>query len=153
MPTRLGTRMRRAKWFQRLVHRVTHGGLIINTSSIMGYTALSTMARMRPLRPRSLRFAREQAAIDAWLEQALDAGSSDPELAREIIECQRVLKGYGATYEHGNDSFDKLMTAAGVLTGTPEAAQRLADLRSAALADEDGAALAAKLTDVGLLAS
>jgi indolepyruvate ferredoxin oxidoreductase beta subunit len=56
-----------------------------------------------------------------------------------------VLKGYGATFAHGVDSFDKLMTAARSLEGSPDAAARLADLRSAALADEDGVELQARL--------
>jgi len=147
MPSRLGARLRRAKWFQQLVHVLTNKGMIINTNSVMGYTALAMTARMRPLRPRSLRFVREQAAIEKWLELALVVGSTDPELAREIIECQRVLKGYGATYAHGKDSFDKLMTAAQMMAGMPDASTRLATLRSAALEDEDGAALAACLAE------
>ncbi|TSD94231.1 indolepyruvate oxidoreductase subunit beta family protein [Skermania sp. ID1734] len=145
MPSRLGARMARSNLFRRFVNKVTHKGMILNTSSVTGYTMLSTMARMRPLRPRSLRFVREQAAIEEWLGLALRAAETDPELAREIVECQRVLKGYGATYAHGNDSFEKLMTAATDLVGTPDAAERLADLRVAALADEDGARLRAKL--------
>lgn len=147
MPERLGARMRRSKLFQRLVHALTHKGMIVNTSSLTGYTVLSTLARLRPLRPRSLRFVREQAAIEAWLEQALNLGAEDPELGCEIVKCEGVLKGYGATYAHGSDSFEKLMTAARALAGTPGAAARLEDLRLAALADEDGAALAAKIAE------
>ncbi|MFJ7620615.1 indolepyruvate oxidoreductase subunit beta family protein [Rhodococcus erythropolis] len=145
MPSRLGAHMRRSKIFQRLVHAVTHKGLVLNTSSVHGYTILSTLARLRPLRPRSLRFVREQAAIDAWIEQAMAAAPVDADLAREIIECQRVLKGYGATYERGGDSFGDLMSASNALAGSPNAASLLAELRSAALADEDGTRLRAKL--------
>jgi indolepyruvate ferredoxin oxidoreductase beta subunit len=144
LPTALGATLRRSKSFQRIVHKVTHKGMILNTTSVLGYTVLTTMARCRPLRPRSLRFGREQAAIDAWIGQALSV-SDDGDLAREIVECQRVLKGYGATYEHGSDSFEKLMTAAGSLAGSADAAPRLAQLREAALADENGKALDAKL--------
>jgi indolepyruvate ferredoxin oxidoreductase beta subunit len=123
--------------------------MILNTTSLWGFALLTMMARCRPLRPRSLRFGREQAAIDQWIEQAL-AAVGDGELAREIVECQGVLKGYGATWEHGNESFTKLMAAARALKGTPHAAERLADLRSAALADEDGATLSAKLREYAL---
>jgi indolepyruvate ferredoxin oxidoreductase, beta subunit len=56
-----------------------------------------------------------------------------------------VLKGYGATYEHGSESFAKLMDTARSLTGSGDAAAQLAELRAAALADENGAALDAKL--------
>ncbi|MDJ0417472.1 indolepyruvate oxidoreductase subunit beta family protein [Rhodococcus opacus] len=150
MPSRLGARMHRSKWFQRLVGAITHKGMILNTSSVTGYTMLSTMARMRPLRPRSLRFVREQAAIEEWIEQALRAAATDADLGREIVECQRVLKGYGATYEHGGDSFGKLMSAAHALVGSPGAVTSLAGLRDAALADEDGARLDAKLAAMEL---
>ncbi|RZK69577.1 MAG: indolepyruvate oxidoreductase subunit beta family protein [Rhodococcus sp. (in: high G+C Gram-positive bacteria)] len=150
MPSRLGARMHRSKWFQRLVGAITHKGMILNTSSVTGYTMLSTMARMRPLRPRSLRFVREQAAIEEWIDQALQAAAIDADLGREIVECQRVLKGYGATYEHGGDSFTKLMSAAHALVGSPDAVTSLAGLRDAALADEDGARLDAKLATMKL---
>lgn len=145
MPTRLGAWMLRSKAVQKVVHATTHKGMILNTSSVLGYTLLSTMARARPLRPRSLRFGREQAAIEQWIEQALEAANVDADLAREIVECQRVLKGYGSTYSHGSESFAKLMSAARTLVGTSDAAQRLAKLRTAALADEDGIALDAEL--------
>jgi indolepyruvate ferredoxin oxidoreductase beta subunit len=145
MPTLLGKWMKRSKAVNKVVHKATHKGMILNTTSVAGYTLLTAMARVRPLRPRTLRFGREQAAIEQWTAQALRAARTDPELAREIVECQRVLKGYGATYEHGSESFAKLMKAAAELEGSPGAAARLAELRSAALADEDGAALDAKL--------
>ncbi|MFJ9369985.1 indolepyruvate oxidoreductase subunit beta family protein [Nocardia sp. NPDC101769] len=145
MPVRLGSILHRSNTFGRLVRRLTHRGMIVNTSSITGYTALSLTARLRPLRPRSLRYAREQEAIDQWLHTAAAAAALDAEFAREILECQRVLKGYGATYEHGAESFGKLMHAALALADHTDAAARLAALRAAALADESGAALTAEL--------
>ncbi len=147
LPTVLGASLRRSKTFQRIVHRATHKGMILNTTSVVGYTLLVIMARVRPLRPRSLRFGREQKAIEAWMEQALSVAPADADFAREIVECQRVLKGYGATYEHGAESFEKLMAAARSLTGRAGAAAQLADLREAALADEKGTTLDAKLAE------
>jgi indolepyruvate ferredoxin oxidoreductase beta subunit len=148
LPTWLGAPLRRSRAFQRIVHAATHKGMILNTSSVVGYTLLTTMARVRPLRPRSLRFVREQSAIEQWIDQSLEAAETDTDLAREMVECQRVLKGYGRTYEHGGESFGILMDAAGSLVGAPRAAARLADLREAALADEDGAALQAKVAQL-----
>jgi indolepyruvate ferredoxin oxidoreductase beta subunit len=147
LPVRLGAFLRRWKPFGRLVASVTRKGLIVNTSSITGYTVLAVLARLRPLRPRSLRFAREQAAIQEWLDLA---AAAEPELAAEILRCQNVLKGYGATYEHGSGSFTELVRAARTLTGTSGAAGTLAGLRSAALADEDGATLRARLAEARL---
>jgi indolepyruvate ferredoxin oxidoreductase beta subunit len=144
LPTRLGAFLHESLVFGRLVHRITHRGMILNTTSVVGYTLLSVMARMRPLRPRSLRFGLVQQEIEAWIDQALNS-AEDPALAREIVACQQVLKGYGSTHAHGHESFTKLMDAARSLRGAPNAAEQLAELRSAALEDEDGAALAALL--------
>lgn len=146
LPARLGAALRRSRAFQRLVATVTGNGMIVTTSSVSGYTALAVTARLRPMRPRSLRFGKEQAAIDQWLDTALSAADSDAGLATEVLACQGVLKGYGATHAHGTDSFEKLMRAARALSGRSDAAARLARLRGAALADENGAALEAALT-------
>ena len=148
LPTWLGRRLAASAPFSRLVGRLTRNGIVVNTTGIIGFTLLWLMARFRPLRPRSLRFGREQAAIDAWLDRAVHAATTDSELAREIVECQRVLKGYGATHHHGRKSFALLMDAVDApagLTGRPDAATELARLRAAALADEDGTALRAAL--------
>ncbi|WP_151772311.1 indolepyruvate oxidoreductase subunit beta family protein [Streptomyces abyssomicinicus] len=147
MPARLGAWLLRSRVFGRLVHLLTHRGLVLNTTSVTGFTALAVLARMRPLRPRSLRFVREQEAIDAWLDLALAKAADGPRLAREIIECQRVLKGYGATYAHGDDSFGLLMAAARELPAHDGSARRLEALRAAALADEDGATLREELAN------
>ncbi len=90
LPTALGAWLRSSPTFERLVHRATDKGMILNTTSVFGYALLTTMARCRPLRPRSLRFGHEQEAIDRWIARAL-AVVDDPDLAREIIECQGVL--------------------------------------------------------------
>jgi len=145
LPTALGRRLAASKGFATVVGKATRDGIVVNTTGIVGYSMLWTMARARPLRPRSLRFGREQEAIDAWLDRAVRLGATDPALAREVVECQRVLKGYGATHEHGRESFALLMEAVDAFTGSDDAAARLARLRTAALADEDGATLRSAL--------
>lgn len=145
LPAGLGARLRDSRWFPRVFGAVTDRGMILNTSSATGFTLLATMARCRPLRRRSLRFGREQAAIERWLAAAERVAGVDPDLAREIVRCQAVLKGYGATWERGTGIFAALMTAADDLLGTAGAAARLAELHDAALADEDGTALRAAL--------
>ncbi|OLM02034.1 Indolepyruvate oxidoreductase subunit IorB II [Pseudonocardia sp. Ae406_Ps2] len=150
LPYRLGKVLRRSRAFTRTVDRVTREGMVLDTTSVTGYAMLATMARMRPLRPRSLRFVEEQKAIEAWTALALGIAAEDTDLATEVVVCQKVLKGYGATYAHGNDSFALLCRAAGELRGRADAAAVLARLRSAALADEDGAALREQLSGAGL---
>jgi indolepyruvate ferredoxin oxidoreductase beta subunit len=145
LPARLGRWVTGSALSRRVIAKATRNGMTVNTTSATGFTALWVMAKMRPLRPRSLRFGREQAAIDEWLDLAAGTAADDYDLACEIIECQRVLKGYGRTHEHGSESFGLLMDAARRLRGRPDAAATLGRLRAAALDDEDGAALRAGL--------
>jgi indolepyruvate ferredoxin oxidoreductase beta subunit len=149
LPTRLGRRVAGSKWFGRVVGRLTRNGIVVNTTGALGFTLLWLMAMFRPLRPRSLRFGREQAAIDAWLRKVDAFGAADYDLACEILECQRVLKGYGETLHHGRESFGLLMEAVDGIAGSPDAAATLARLRADALADEDGTALRASLARLG----
>jgi indolepyruvate ferredoxin oxidoreductase beta subunit len=145
LPTWLGEPLGRSKAFRRLVYITTNKGMVLNTSSVGGYTLLSIMARARPLRPRTVRFVREQAEIETWMSRSLAIAPTDQELATEIVKLQHVLKGYGSTYAHGSESFALLMDAADSLAGTPGAGERLAELHEAALADEDGTKLKAEL--------
>jgi indolepyruvate ferredoxin oxidoreductase beta subunit len=148
LPTWLGHPLSRSQAFRKLVHATTHKGLVLNTSSVTGQTLLTILARTRPLRPRSVRFVREQEEIDGWMNRALVVAPTDQALAIEIVKLQHVLKGYGSTYEHGGESFALLMQAADALEGAPDAAARLAELHDAALADEDGTKLRAALADL-----
>ena len=152
LPTALGRRLERSKAFAAVVGKATRDGIVVNTTGIVGYSMLWTMARFRPVRPRSLRFGREQQAVDGWLDRAVRLGATDPELAREVVECQRVLKGYGATHEHGRESFALLMAAVDGFGDRTDGPAELRRLRAAALADEDGRALRAALGQVAVAA-
>lgn len=151
LPTALGRRLADSPLFRSAVDRIAGRGLVVTTTSVHGFTMLTTVARLQPLRPRSLRFGREQQAIEDWMELALRAAESDQALAGEILRCQQVLKGYGATHAHGSASFARLMVAARGLIGEPEAAATLSGLRVAALQDEDGRALQAALARQAVL--
>ena len=141
LPTALGRALEHNRAFAKAVDTVCHRGFIINTTSVWGYTTLSTLARMRPLRPRSLRFGREQVFIDTWLDTVTSVGRTDPALATEVIVAARVLKGYGQTHAHGVDSFGLLMEGLELVRGLPDAAERMRRLVDAAVADEDGGKL------------
>ena len=141
LPTRLGQWFAGSAFFHRVVGRLTRNGIVVNTTGIVGFTLLWLMAKFRPLRPKSLRFGREQAAIDSWLGLVVATAQTDYELACEILDCQRVLKGYGETHHHGWESFNLLMGAVETITDRDDAATVLRRLHAAALADEDGSAL------------
>lgn len=149
MPSALDKLLRHNKLFGAGVAFVGGDGIMIQTTSLQGYTTLAGLAGLRPMRPRTGRFKAEQELIDAWVARVVQAAAADPAFAVEIVMCARVLKGYGATHAHGHDSFDKLMRAATRLAGAADAAPRLARLREAALQDEDGVALARALVTDG----
>jgi indolepyruvate ferredoxin oxidoreductase, beta subunit len=147
LPTWIGHPLSRSGAFRKVVHATTHKGMRLNTSSVWGQSLLLILARTRPMRPRSVRFVREQEEIERWIAKALAVAATDQALASEIVKLQHVLKGYGSTYEHGSESFALLMEAAEGLVGSDGAAERLADLHEAALADETGVALREKLAE------
>jgi indolepyruvate ferredoxin oxidoreductase beta subunit len=71
---------------------------------------LRSLAALRPLRPHSLRFAREQQAIVAWLDTvltALQAGAHDA--ARDLARLPRLIRGYGDTHASGRASFERIL--------------------------------------------
>ena len=75
---------------------------------------------------------------------------SDYKLALELITCRRLVKGYSDTHARGSSKFDRLLRAAGLLKGRPEAASDLAALRAAALADPQGQQLKQRWALLGL---
>ena len=75
---------------------------------------------------------------------------TDRALALEELRCRRLVKGYSDTHARGSSRFDKLMQAARLLRGKPQAAQTLASLREAALKDAEGRALEQQLKALAL---
>lgn len=145
LPAGLGAKLRDSAAFAKLVHLVAHKGIVVNTTSVWGYTTLSTLARLRPIRPKSLRFVHEQGEIDGFLDQVCSVAHRDYELACELMCCVRVLKGYGETWERGEHSFAALRGAAEKVLGRSDGAATLARLREIALNDESGEKLASEV--------
>jgi indolepyruvate ferredoxin oxidoreductase beta subunit len=126
---------------RRFVERFTAKGRVVQTSSLGGFLLLYTLAGLRRFRRGSLRYAQENARIEAWLQAVHAAAPTDPALALEMVRCQRLVKGYSDTHERGVRSFERVMAALPRLAGRADAAAALARLREAALADEHGKAL------------
>ena len=144
LPAALGRHLLSGGWLGRLVDRLASKGRVVETSSLRGFLQLWMVARLKRWRRASLRWQHETARIDAWLADVRAAAQrGDVELATEIVRCQRLVKGYGDTHARGWRNFETLQQQwrqPGAVTP-----QRLAALRGAALADEQGQALAAAL--------
>lgn len=121
-------------------------GRRVETTGLGWNLTLRTVAALRRFRTHGLRYDEEQERIDAWLDCAAASAQHDSRLATEIIRCQRLIKGYGDTFDHGLASFGRIMAALPQLTGDSNASDRLAAWREAALADDRGEALAAALS-------
>ncbi|MDO5736211.1 MAG: indolepyruvate oxidoreductase subunit beta family protein [Propionibacteriaceae bacterium] len=148
MPAAVGKALRANKLFAAAVKGARGGGIVINTTSVVGFTTLTTLANLRPMRPTTLRFKRVQKEVDAWLALVTEMARSDYALGVEVTKAAHVIKGYGETFEHGMESFEKLLAAARRMKGRQDASERLAELRRVALSDEGGESLELALTTV-----
>ena len=123
------------------------------TTTIWGFARLRFLASLRWWRPRTFRFVEEQAEIERWLASIRTAAPLSIDLAREIAESARLIKGYGDTYKRGLQNYRRIAdeVIAPALAGrlTPRAAaDAVANARVAALADPDGESLAKTLAAI-----
>lgn len=147
MPRGVGRWMLNTGWVARTVNKLTHKGMTLRTTSLSGFLQLYFLASLRPLRRKSLRFDREQKKIARWLALIPELAHENYELAIEVAECPRLIKGYGDTHVLGTRNFDALMNAVPELRIRPDGAVRLKRLREAALADESGEKLSQALQE------
>jgi indolepyruvate ferredoxin oxidoreductase, beta subunit len=135
-----------------LIERL-HWGMEVNTTSVSGFLRIWLLAKLRRWRPKSYRFQEEQRAIDAWLSLIAEAARLSGDLALEIAECARLIKGYGDTLKRGNTNYRLIETRIirPTLIGCIPLARGLDAIASAcaaALADPEGEALARCLAEV-----
>jgi indolepyruvate ferredoxin oxidoreductase beta subunit len=147
LPVGLGTWILQSK-ARRWLERFT-GGRRIATSSITGFLQLYWLAGLRRWRRKTLRYSQEHARMVEWLALIANAAQSNYELALEIAECQQLVKGYGETHERGTSNLGRILQKAQALQGSAGAADQIAKLRAAALADDQGMALSQALTAAG----
>jgi indolepyruvate ferredoxin oxidoreductase beta subunit len=143
LPVGLGTwllQSRARRWLARFT-----GGRRIATSTIGGFLQLYWLAGLRRWRRKTLRYSQEHARIAEWLAVIANAAPANYELALEIAECQQLVKGYGETHDRGTANLGRILRRAQSLQGSADAAQQIARLRAAALADDQGAALSQAL--------
>jgi indolepyruvate ferredoxin oxidoreductase, beta subunit len=145
LPPRLGRALER--WGEKNDRaRRFHLPMRLKSTSLNGFLRLWLLARLTRWRPRTYRFAEESREIEAWLGAVAKAAPKAPLLAREIAELAGLRKGYGDTHRRGRGNYRRIFEEAQrALAEGDAAAPRLAQLRQAALADPDGAALARAL--------
>ena len=128
-------------------------GMEINSTSISGYLRFWLLAKLRALRPYGHRYKQEQQQIDDWLRLIREAAKQSGELALEVAECARLIKGYGDTHSRGLANYRAIEARVirPALAGQipiSRAADAVASARTAALVDPDGESLTKCLAEI-----
>lgn len=150
-PRRLG-RLLQARVDESVVVGARGQGRTLASTGLTGYALLRVLSRLRRWRPRSLRYADEQAAIEDWLAALRATLASHPGFARALAELPRLRKGYSDTWTRGVANYERIfaaLVAPVVARRTAPVDDDAAALRTAidaALADPERRALDAALT-------
>lgn len=138
LPARLGRKLQSLRFFNAVIGRLS-GGRKLRTDTIGVYLLLRLLAGLRRWRRHSLAYAREHHLITRWLEAIRRAArKGDLALARELVECGRLVKGYGDTRVRTSAEVDEVLARVGGSEGV--SAATVARWREAALADDEGGA-------------
>ncbi len=150
VPAWLGRLMLRPGILRSAIENATKNGKVVKTTSIRGFLQLYLVASLKARRRSSLRFVEEEARLTLWLERIVATAAKDYALAVEIAECRGLVKGYGDTHERGLASYETILGLVDHIAKGPEAANRVSELRKAAVADDSGSALKAAVAKLGL---
>lgn len=80
------------------------------TFSPIGYAALRLLAALKPLRPRSLGFARTAEAIELWLDAVRRAAQVDYDLGCQAAQLAVWARGYGDVRSRGLAALRKVLS-------------------------------------------
>lgn len=138
LPAGLGRAILASPRLRRLLDPLFRKGRHVETTTVRWFVLLWLLGRMRGLRPRSLRYQEEQKRIEQWLSDVREAAAADNALALEIVKCQRLIKGYGDTFERGLRNFTAIRRRYLALPAAERSAEWLARARDTALADDKG---------------
>src|SRR6516165_5415767 len=152
LPPRLAERILAAAERRGLLARL-HWGMEVNSASVSGFLRFWLLAKLRGWRPKSYRYQQEQHAIEAWLRLIAEAARLSGDLALEVADCARLIKGYGDTLKRGSANYRLIETRiiGPILAGHIPLSRGIdasASARAAALADPEGEALTRCLAEL-----
>jgi len=152
LPPRLG------RWALARVRRDRAWALEVTTTRLWGFLRLKALAGLRPWRPRTLRFAEEEAWVERWLALVERTLALDPTAAREVVASAALVRGYADTYKRGLANWQRI--AQGIVEpmiagALPRAhfADAVLQARLAAARDPEGDTLAETIAAVARLAA
>jgi indolepyruvate ferredoxin oxidoreductase beta subunit len=147
LPAGMGRWILRSPGICRFLTRWT-GGRHVRTSTVTGFLMLYLLGGMKRWRRGTLRYHEENERMEQWLGRIERLAATNYALAVELAKAQRLVKGYGETHERGWRNFSTLVDKLDELAVRPDGAAVFARLMTAALADEEGKALARELAEI-----
>jgi len=150
LPPRLG------RWGLAHVRRDRAWPLKVTTTRLSGFLRLRALAGLKRWRPRTLRFAEEEAWLERWLTLVERTLAVDPAAAREVVATAALVRGYADTYKRGLTNWNAIMDSViePMLAGRLPRAQfadAVLQARLAASKDPEGEALAETIAAIGRL--
>ena len=142
------------RWALARVRHDRSWPLKVKTTRLSGFLRLKLLAGLKFWRPRTLRFAEEEAWIERWLGLVERTLAVDPAAAREVIATAALVRGYADTYKRGLANWNRIMEAvvepalAGALP-RGQFADAVLQARLAAMKDPEGEALANTIAAIG----
>jgi indolepyruvate ferredoxin oxidoreductase beta subunit len=124
------------------------GGKQIRSGTVGGFLMLHALGGCKRWRRSTLRFKQENARIEGWLGRIEQFAAHHYSLAVQLARAQNLVKGYGATHERGWRNFSLLVEQLEFLASRSDGAALLSRLQDAALADEEGQALAREIAEL-----
>ncbi|HJZ33073.1 MAG TPA: indolepyruvate oxidoreductase subunit beta family protein [Hyphomicrobiaceae bacterium] len=135
------------RWLLPRVRADRGWAMRVRSTRPLGFLRLRALAAFRRWRPRTLKYADEDAWVERWLRLVERTLAVDPQAAREVVATAELIKGYAETYKRGQANWARI--AARVIE--PALVGRLAGVvfadavlqsRLAAVRDPDGETLA-----------
>jgi indolepyruvate ferredoxin oxidoreductase beta subunit len=151
LPAGMGRWVLRSPGVSRWLTRWT-GGKQIRTGTVSGFLILHMLGGLKRWRRGTLRYQEENGRIERWLGRIEGLATTNYPLAVELARAQRLVKGYGDTHERGWRNFSTLADKIDELAPRADGAAVFARLQAAALADEEGKALARELAEISSVA-
>ena len=135
MPAGLGRYVERRQWLRKFIAARCQRGRRWRSDALVPFLMLYVMGGMRRWRRGLLRHERETAHRDHWLAKAAAQLPKNYDLAIEIINARRLIKGYSDTHSRGLTKFDRVLHGIDLVQHRPDAAQWARRLLTAALAN------------------
>jgi indolepyruvate ferredoxin oxidoreductase beta subunit len=126
-------------------------GRRVRSGTIHWFLTLYVLAMFKPIRRSTLRHKREMAHLEKWLAVAAAQVAQNYDVAVEVLNARRLVKGYSDTHVRGESKFDRVIGAVPTLAARSDGAEWMRRLRDAALMDENGIALDGALKTVATL--